>query len=130
MVRALAVLAAVLLVASPGPRRPASLGEQWAVRRDRARPPRRLAALAGRGVIVAVVDSGMRLNHPDLAPNLWTNPAEVPGNHRDDDGNGYVDDVHGVDLSGDGSTHDLRDAARARHARRGHDRRGRQRRAA
>ena len=41
----------------------------------------------------------MRLDHPDLAPNVWTNFAEVPGNGVDDDANGYVDDVHGVDLT-------------------------------
>jgi subtilisin family serine protease len=53
----------------------------------------------GAGVTVAIVDSGARLEHPDLAPNIWTNFDEVPGNRVDDDNNGYVDDVHGVDLS-------------------------------
>jgi subtilisin family serine protease len=53
----------------------------------------------GAGVVVAVIDSGTRLEHPDLAPNLWRNAGEVAGNRRDDDGNGYVDDVHGVDLT-------------------------------
>ena len=50
---------------------------------------------AGEGVIVAVIDTGIDGSHPDLAPNLWTNPGEVAGNGVDDDGNGYVDDVHG-----------------------------------
>ena len=50
-------------------------------------------------VIVAVIDSGIDLNHPDLRANLWTNPGEIPGNGRDDDGNGYVDDIHGIDLA-------------------------------
>ena len=50
-------------------------------------------------VTVAIVDSGADLGHPDLVPNLWTNPGEIPGNGVDDDGNGYVDDVHGVDLT-------------------------------
>jgi subtilisin family serine protease len=61
----------------------------------------------GADVTVAVVDSGLDLGHPDLAPNLWTNPGEVPGNGIDDDGNGYVDDVHGYDfVDGDGTPQD------------------------
>ena len=44
-------------------------------------------------VTVAVIDSGMQLNHPDLAANLWTNPNEIPGNNIDDDGNGRIDVV-------------------------------------
>ncbi|MBN2346832.1 MAG: S8 family serine peptidase [Candidatus Aminicenantes bacterium] len=55
-------------------------------------------------VIVAVIDSGLDYAHPDLAPNAWTNPGEIAGNDRDDDGNGYIDDVHGIDPAGaDGS---------------------------
>lgn len=46
-------------------------------------------------VVVAVLDTGVDLNHPDLAGNIWTNPGEIPGNAVDDDGNGYVDDIHG-----------------------------------
>ncbi len=52
-------------------------------------------------VRVAVIDSGMQLNHPDLATNLWTNPGEsgaAATNGLDDDHNGYVDDVHGWDF--------------------------------
>lgn len=55
-------------------------------------------------VIVAVIDSGARLTHQDIAPNLWVNSGEIAGNGRDDDRNGYVDDVHGInarDGSGD-----------------------------
>jgi len=48
--------------------------------------------------VVAIVDTGVHITHPDLAPVLWTNPGEVPGNGVDDDLNGYVDDVHGVDF--------------------------------
>jgi subtilisin family serine protease len=49
-------------------------------------------------VKVAVVDSGIDYFHPDLAANIWTNPGEVPGNGLDDDGNGFIDDVHGYDF--------------------------------
>ena len=53
-----------------------------------------------RTVVVAIIDSGVDILHPDLAANVWTNPREVAGNGRDDDGNGYVDDVHGWDFIG------------------------------
>ena len=46
-------------------------------------------------VVVGVVDSGIDCDHIDLADNIWTNPGEIPGNGIDDDGNGYIDDVHG-----------------------------------
>ncbi|HEY5999341.1 MAG TPA: S8 family serine peptidase [bacterium] len=47
-------------------------------------------------VVVAVIDTGVDYTHPDLAANIWTNPGEIPGNGIDDDGDGYIDDVHGV----------------------------------
>ncbi len=47
-------------------------------------------------IIVAVIDSGIRLSHQDLTNNLWINPGEIPGNGLDDDANGIVDDVHGI----------------------------------
>ncbi|MFZ1987381.1 MAG: S8 family serine peptidase, partial [Desulfatitalea sp.] len=50
-------------------------------------------------VVVAVVDTGCHLTHPDLAANIWTNTAEIAGNGRDDDHNGYVDDVQGWDFA-------------------------------
>jgi subtilisin family serine protease len=49
-------------------------------------------------VVVAVIDSGVDVNHPDLKANIWNNPGEIPGNGEDDDGNGYVDDVNGWDF--------------------------------
>lgn len=47
-------------------------------------------------IVVAVTDTGIDYNHEDLAANMWVNTAEIPGNGIDDDGNGYVDDVYGV----------------------------------
>ncbi len=49
----------------------------------------------GDTIVVAVVDGGAQVTHPDLAQNIWTNRNEIPGNGIDDDENGYVDDVHG-----------------------------------
>ena len=46
-------------------------------------------------IIVAVIDSPVKYDHPDLAANMWKNEKEVPDNGKDDDGNGYVDDVYG-----------------------------------
>jgi subtilisin family serine protease len=56
-------------------------------------------------VVVAIIDSGVDTEHGDLAPNLWTNPREIAGNGKDDDGNGYIDDIHGWNFIGgkDGS---------------------------
>lgn len=55
----------------------------------------------GETVIVAVLDSGIDLMHEDLDDNLWTNSGEKPGNGKDDDKNGYVDDIHGYNFLGD-----------------------------
>ena len=51
-------------------------------------------------VVMADIDSGYRLDDPELGPVVWTNPGEIPGNGIDDDGNGFVDDVHGYDFVG------------------------------
>lgn len=51
-----------------------------------------------RNTVVAVIDSGAILNHPDLRANLWRNRKERAGNNRDDDGNGCIDDVYGCDF--------------------------------
>jgi subtilisin family serine protease len=85
-------------------------GEQWAVRPGSVlRLPAAWEVSQGAGVVVAVVDSGTRLDHPDLASNIWVNFGELPGNGVDDDRNGYVDDVHGVDLTTKSPVQDLSD---------------------
>jgi subtilisin family serine protease len=53
-------------------------------------------------VVVAVLDTGIYLTHPDLVNNLWQNPGEIAGTGVDNDGNGYIDDVNGYDFAGDG----------------------------
>ncbi|PCH49752.1 MAG: peptidase S8, partial [Flavobacteriaceae bacterium] len=51
-------------------------------------------------VIVAVIDSGIDIEHEDLKDNIWTNPKEIAGNGIDDDKNGFVDDIHGWNFLG------------------------------
>lgn len=51
-------------------------------------------------VVVAVLDSGVEVDHPGLVKNMWKNPNEIPNNGIDDDGNGYVDDVYGWNFLG------------------------------
>lgn len=51
-------------------------------------------------VVVAIIDTGIDYNHPDLQNNIWTNTDEIPGDGIDNDGNGYVDDIHGWNAEG------------------------------
>lgn len=51
-------------------------------------------------VLVAIIDSGIDIDHEDLKDVIWTNPGEIAGNNIDDDGNGYVDDIHGWNFIG------------------------------
>jgi subtilisin family serine protease len=55
----------------------------------------------GTKVIVAVIDSGIDIDHEDLDGVIWTNKDEIPNNGKDDDNNGYVDDIHGWNFLGD-----------------------------
>ncbi len=52
-------------------------------------------------VVIAIVDGGTELTHPDLQANLWYNPGEIPDNGLDDDQNGFIDDIHGWNFAND-----------------------------
>ncbi|KFC19784.1 S8 family serine peptidase [Chryseobacterium sp. FH1] len=56
--------------------------------------------LKPKSVVVAVLDSGVEVDHPGLLKNMWKNPNEIPNNGKDDDGNGYIDDVYGWNFLG------------------------------
>jgi subtilisin family serine protease len=56
------------------------------------------AGYTGEGVLVAVVDTGVDVNHPDLMSQLFVNAGEIAGNGIDDDGNGFIDDISGWDF--------------------------------
>lgn len=56
-------------------------------------------SLGSDDVIVAVIDTGTDVNHPDLKGNIWINKNEIVGNGRDDDGNGLIDDINGWDFA-------------------------------
>ncbi|MDQ8202921.1 S8 family serine peptidase [Pelagicoccus sp. SDUM812003] len=95
------VSANLIFYASAFPNDPSyGRGEQWALnhRQDNdidAPEGWRTRTSAG-DIIIAITDSGIRLDHEDLKANLWTNSREIANNGIDDDGNGYVDDVHGA----------------------------------
>ncbi|AXT18640.1 peptidase S8 [Flavobacteriaceae bacterium AU392] len=61
----------------------------------------------GTTTIVAVIDSGIDIDHEDLDDVIWVNKKEIPGNKKDDDNNGYIDDVHGWNFLGDGYNEQL-----------------------
>ena len=60
-----------------------------------------LSKLTPSPIIVAVIDSGIDINHPDLQGRIWTNTKEIPNNGKDDDNNGYIDDIQGWNFLGD-----------------------------
>lgn len=51
--------------------------------------------LSGDTIVVAVIDDGLNINHEDIAPNVWVNRNEIPDDNLDNDGNGFIDDIHG-----------------------------------
>ncbi len=55
-------------------------------------------------VTVAIIDTGVDITHPALAEHIWTNSGEIPDNHIDDDGNGYIDDLYGWDFYNNDNT--------------------------
>ena len=65
--------------------------------------------------VIAIMDSGADLTHPDLAPMLWQNPGETPSNGVDDDGNGFVDDFNGYDFFGAGDSDPSDDTGHGTH---------------
>ncbi len=72
----------------------------WGLKKIRARDAWMQTNGQGQGVVVAVIDTGIDYNHPDIAANVWTNPGESPiPNGIDDDGNGFIDDWRGWDFT-------------------------------
>ncbi|HTW96295.1 MAG TPA: S8 family serine peptidase, partial [Candidatus Methylomirabilis sp.] len=72
-------------------------GKQWYL--DKIRAPLAWDKIRETpNVVIAVIDSGVQINHPDLAQNIWTNQREIPNNGIDDDNNGFIDDYHGWDF--------------------------------
>lgn len=84
----------------------ASFAQQWALNNtaqsggkvdvDVNAPEAWLKSIGVKETVVGVIDTGVNYLHKDLAANMWVNTAEIPDNKIDDDNNGYVDDVHGI----------------------------------
>lgn len=75
--------------------------QQWAIAeasQASVHAPAAWSRSVGAGVVVAVIDSGVDIYHPELAVQLWRNPKESAGNRLDDDRNGFVDDIHGANF--------------------------------
>lgn len=89
-------------------------GTLWGMYGDATSPANQYGSQAGEAwaanhtgsssVVVGIIDEGVMHTHEDLAANIWKNPGEIAGNGKDDDGNGYVDDVYGWDFDGNNNT--------------------------
>ena len=105
-----ALVAPASAAAAPDP----LLAQQWALANPSAVGARDAwTRSSGAGILVAVLDSGLQVDHPDLAANVWTNPDERL-NGRDDDANGIADDIHGASMF-DGSANVLDDNGHGTH---------------
>lgn len=103
--RRLLLIAILLVLAAPAAASAAKpltndplVTQQWHLGRGGDNVDRAWKTSRGGAVKVAIIDSGVDMNHADLAKNIWTNPREIAGNGVDDDANGLVDDVHGWDF--------------------------------
>ncbi len=74
-------------------------GSLWGLQKIQAQQAWTTFTAGNGSVVIANIDTGVDYTHPDLVANMWRNPFEVPGNGIDDDGNGYVDDVYGIDTA-------------------------------
>ena len=79
---------------------PLKIKELWQELENRDLPPG-----GSPDVVIAIIDTGVDYNHPDLKQNMWINGGEIAGNGIDDDANGFVDDVHGVNVVSDERFH-------------------------
>jgi thermitase len=79
----------------------------WALASVQAEKAQETSNPSDKEIVVAIIDTGIDLEHEDLKDRLWTNPGEIPNNKIDDDKNGYIDDVHGWNFAG--GNDDLRD---------------------
>ncbi len=73
--------------------------EKWGLKQVKAGDVWLNFSKGSKDVVVAVIDTGADVEHPDLKENIWTNLGEIAGNGKDDDGNGCIDDIHGWNFS-------------------------------
>lgn len=88
-------------------------GSQWAISKLKLENAWDISS-GSSSVVVAVIDTGVDYNHPDLAQNMWVNSGEIPGNGIDDDNNGYIDDIYGYDF-GNGDSNPMDDNGHGTH---------------